>query len=27
VAIGRALQAITPQDAAHWFVACGYSFI
>jgi transposase len=26
-AIARALQAVTPQDAAHWFAACGYSII
>lgn len=26
-AIGRALRAITPQDAINWFAACGYSFI
>ncbi len=26
-AIGRALRSITPQDAVHWFAACGYSFI
>ena len=26
-AIGAALAEITAQDAAHWFVSCGYSFI
>lgn len=26
-AIGAALHQITAQDAAHWFVSCGYSFI
>lgn len=26
-AIGQALQRVTPQDAAHWFAACGYSII
>lgn len=26
-AIGAALQKVTAQDAAHWFVSCGYSFI
>jgi len=26
-AIAHALQRITPQDAAHWFAACGYSII
>lgn len=26
-AIAQALRRITPQDAAHWFAACGYSII
>lgn len=26
-AIAQALQRVTPQDAAHWFAACGYSII
>jgi transposase len=26
-AIGQALHRVTPQDAAHWFAACGYSII
>lgn len=26
-AIAHALQCVTPQDAAHWFAACGYSII
>ncbi len=26
-AIGRALRAVTPQDAINWFAACGYTFI
>lgn len=26
-AIGAAFARVTPQDAAHWFVSCGYSFI
>jgi transposase len=26
-AITQALQRVTPQDAAHWFAACGYSII
>ena len=26
-AIGRALAAVTPQDALNWFVSCGYNFI
>jgi len=26
-AIAAALASVTPQDAANWFVACGYSFI
>jgi len=26
-AIARALGQVTPQDAAHWFAACGYSII
>jgi transposase len=26
-AIAAALEAITPQDALNWFVACGYNFI
>jgi transposase len=26
-AIAHALRQITPQDAAHWFAACGYSII
>jgi transposase len=26
-AIGAALETVTAQDAAHWFVSCGYSFI
>jgi transposase len=26
-AIGRALSRVTPDDALHWFAACGYSFI
>lgn len=26
-AIANALQRVTPQDAAHWFAACGYSII
>jgi transposase len=26
-AIGAALNQITAQDAAHWFVSCSYSFI
>lgn len=26
-AIGAALTQVTAQDAAHWFVSCGYSFI
>ena len=26
-AIAQALQRVSPQDAAHWFAACGYSFI
>ena len=26
-AIAHALQRVTPQDAAHWFAACGYSII
>jgi transposase len=26
-AIADALQAVTPQDAIHWFTHCGYSFI
>ena len=26
-AIGRALQAVTSDDATNWFAACGYSFI
>jgi transposase len=26
-AIAMALHKITPQDAAHWFASCGYSFI
>jgi transposase len=24
-AIARALQSITPDDAAHWFASCGYT--
>ncbi len=27
LAIAQALQRVTPQDAAHWFAACGYSII
>jgi transposase len=27
LAIARALQRVTAQDAAHWFAACGYSII
>jgi transposase len=26
-AIAAALAKVTPQDAAHWFVSCGYGFI
>ncbi len=26
-AIAAALAKVTPQDAAHWFASCGYSFI
>ena len=26
-AIAQALRQVTPQDAAHWFAACGYSII
>jgi transposase len=26
-AIATALAKVTPQDAAHWFASCGYSFI
>ena len=26
-AIAQALQRVSPQDAAHWFAACGYSII
>jgi transposase len=26
-AIGKALAAITPQDALNWFASCGYNFI
>lgn len=26
-AIAEALHRVTPQDAAHWFAACGYSII
>lgn len=26
-AIAAALEAVTPQDALNWFVACGYNFI
>lgn len=26
-AIAAALRRVTPQDAAHWFAACGYSII
>jgi len=26
-AIAAALAKVTPQDARHWFVSCGYSFI
>tara|TARA_R110002020_G_scaffold95797_1_gene229580 strand:- start:377 stop:769 length:393 start_codon:yes stop_codon:yes gene_type:complete len=26
-AITQALNAVTPQDALHWFTHCGYSFI
>ncbi len=26
-AIGRALDAVTPQDAMNWFASCGYNFI
>ena len=26
-AIAAALASVTPQDAANWFVACGYSFL
>jgi len=27
VAIGQALEAVTPQDAINWFASCGYKFI
>lgn len=27
LAIAQALRRVTPQDAAHWFAACGYSII
>jgi transposase len=26
-AVAAALKSVTPQDALHWFVSCGYSFI
>lgn len=27
MAIGQALDAITPQEAINWFASCGYNFI